>query len=239
MILRDGVFTSTLFEDRPVVHGFTTRILGNLGYGKNPDDPDVTENRRSLFARPELEGRTHIQTKQVHSDFVINGNEFTPGREADAVISANPSHLLSILTADCVPILLYHPDGIVAAVHAGWRGLYSDIISKTLAQMPPHPIAVVGPAIGPCCYEVGEDLAARFASKMRNHLVTYSGGKPYLNLPGIAVEQLQNGGVEEIEAAQLCTSCHHDLFFSYRRDGSSGRQMSFIGLMEAANASSL
>ncbi len=98
--------------------------------------------------------------------------------------------------------------------------------------MPPHPFAVVGPAIGPCCYEIGKDLAAQFAPKIRNHLVTYFGGKPHLNLSGIAVEQLQNGGVEEIETGHLCTSCHPDLFFSYRRDGSSGRQMSFIGVKE-------
>lgn len=230
MILRDGIFTSTLFEDWPVVHGFTTRILENLGYGKNPGDPEVAANRKALFARPEFEGRTHVQPRQVHSDLVIHGNEFVPGCEADAVISPDSSHLLSVLTADCVPILLYHPDGIVAVVHAGWRGLYFEIISKTLAQMPPHPLAVVGPAIGPCCYEVGEDLAAQFAPKIRNHLVTYPGGKPHLNLPGIAVEQLQSSGVEQIEAAHLCTACHPDLFFSYRRDGSSGRQMSFIGL---------
>ena len=233
MILRDGVFISTLFEDQPVVHGFTTRISGNLGYGKNPGDPDVATNRKALFARLEFDGRTHLQPKQVHSDHVIGSMEFIPGCEADAIISSNPSDLLSVLTADCIPILLYHPDGIVAAVHAGWRGLYSEIISKTLAQMPPHPVAVIGPAIGPCCYEVGEDLAAQFAPKMRNHLVTYSNGKPHLNLAGIAVEQLQNGGVEEIETAHLCTSCHPDLFFSYRRDGSSGRQMSFIGLKDS------
>ena len=98
-------------------------------------------------------------------------------------------------------------------------------------MLPPSPIVVIGPAIGPCCYEIGEDLAAQFEERFgSNVLIRAENKKPHLDLQRAAYFQLQDAGVEEIEIANLCTSCHPDQFFSYRRDGSSGRMMSFITL---------
>ena len=116
MLLKDGILRSELL---PVLHGFTTREWGNLGYGKNPGDPDVTANRVRLFDALNVHDRIHIQPKQIHSATVIDATRFVSGQEADASFTNTSQHLLSILTADCIPILFYHPDGMVAATHAG------------------------------------------------------------------------------------------------------------------------
>jgi hypothetical protein len=232
MILRNGIFFSTVLEDAPVIDGFTTRQWGNLGFGKKPGDPEVITNRAKLFDHMQLNGRALVQPKQVHSDRCLPAAEFVPGIEADAVYGASSRHLFSVLTADCVPVLLYHPDGMVAVVHAGWRGLYGEILPNTLARLPAYPVAVIGPAIGSCCYEVSPQMAADFAAKFGNEVIEAGRENgPHLNLVRTAILQLQKAGVEEIEAAHLCTACHPDLFFSYRRDGSSGRMMAFIGLL--------
>jgi len=230
MLLSDGILRADALSAQPVIHGFTTRTLGNLGFGKNPGDPEVKGNRERLFQHPEFAGRMHIQPKQVHSDRAVGALDFYSGYEADAAYSRDPEHVLSVLTADCLPILLYFPPGFVAAIHAGWRGLYHDIIPKTLALLPQGGIAAIGPAIGSCCYEVGETLAADFQNKFGKEVVDRSREKPHLDLIRVALQQLDACGVDEVEAAQICTRCHPDLFFSYRRDGSVGRQMSYIGL---------
>lgn len=230
MNLRNGILTAEIFADLPLEHGFTTRAAGNLGYGKNPGDPIVTDNRSKLFEAAGLLSRRLIQPKQIHSSNVVPASEFVPGLEADASISKSDLDLLSVLTADCVPILIYHPEHIAAAIHAGWRGLSNGIIKETLKLLPDGGFAAIGPAIGPCCYEVGEDLAADFASRFGESAVDRNYPKPHLDLVRVAIHQLMDAGLNDLEASHLCTACHPDLFFSYRRDGSSGRQMSFIGL---------
>jgi polyphenol oxidase len=219
------VFRSELI---PVLHGFTTREWGNLGYGQNPGDPEVTANRLWLFDMLKVRDRKHIQPKQIHSATVINANTFTPGQEGDASYTNSSEHLLSVLTADCIPIIFYHPDGVVAVTHAGWRGILNGIIPATLNVLPKKPVAVLGPAIGTCCYEVSEELAKDFADRFGESVVDRNFPKPHLDLVTSAMKQLQEGEVSELEASDLCTYCHPDLFFSYRRDGSSGRQMSYI-----------
>lgn len=187
-------------------------------------------NRLNLFESEGLDTRALIQPKQVHSNVCISATEFVPGIQADGTYSKSSNDLLSILTADCLPILVHHPDGIVAAIHAGWRGLYEEILPKTLALLPRNTSVAIGPSIGPCCYEVGQDLAERFAEKFGSGVVVAGKDKPHLDLRLAAILQLQESGVEEMDVCEICTSCHPDLFFSYRRDGSSGRMMSYIGL---------
>ncbi len=232
MQLRNGILSSTLFEKYGLPHGFTTRVWGNLGFGKNPGDPEVIANRKKLFESEHLSDRRLIQPKQIHSSRSVSALDFVPGMEADAVYCDSSDYLLSVLTADCLPLLVYHPEGIIAAIHAGWRGLFDEIIPATLAHLPEQVRVVVGPAIGPCCYEVGEDLAKDFSNKFGSEVVqTAVTGKPHLDLQRIAMLQLDQSKAEEMDVAQICTFCHPELFFSYRRDGSSGRMMSFIGLV--------
>lgn len=238
MILQNGILQSDLLKDLPVVHGFTTRQWGNLGFGKKQGDPEVVRNRTTLFESLGLSSRTLVQPRQVHSSHVVSHLEYRPGCEADATYGNSPDTLHSVLTADCVPMLLYHPSGIVAAVHAGWRGLIGGIIPNTLRLLPPNLTALIGPAIGPCCYEVGEDLADNFERAFGSEVIDRSFPKPHLDLIHVALLQLQEERIEEIDAAHLCTACHPDLFFSYRRDGSSGRQMSFISLTADNTAAS-
>lgn len=238
MILQNGILQSDLLEDLSVLHGFTTRQWGNLGFGKKPGDPEVVANRVRLFESLGLSSRTLVQPRQVHSSHVVSDLEYQPGCEADATYGSSPLTLHSVLTADCVPMLLYHPSGIVAAVHAGWRGLIGGIIPNTLKLLPPDLIALIGPAIGPCCYEVGEDLAGKFEQAFGSDVIDRSFPKPHLDLVHAALMQLQQQRIEDVDAAHLCTACHPDLFFSYRRDGSSGRQMSFIGVLAAPSGPS-
>lgn len=226
---KDGLFVSNLLIDQPVVHGFTTSALGNLGFGKNPGDPEVIANRERLFDALALKGRTHVQPRQVHSNRAVSSLQFSPGCEADASFTSDRSDVLSVLTADCVPVLLYFPR-TVAAIHAGWRGLFHEIIPNTLSQLPEGGIAAIGPAIGVCCYEVSVEMADDFEKKFGTGIVDRTREKPHLDLAGVAMRQLELCDVEKIESANICTYCHPELFFSYRRDGSSGRMMSFIGL---------
>lgn len=231
MILRGNFLQSELFAHLPLVHGFTLRGAGNLGFGKNSGDPEVIANRDELFRKVGVSNRLHIQPKQVHSPDSIHASEFRPGMAADGIYTNTNRHLISILTADCLPLLVYHPDGFVAAIHAGWRGLYDDVIPNTLAKLPRNPVVAVGPAIGVCCYEVGEDLAAQFESKFGRDVIDFTKPKPHLDLALVASKQLEQAGVKKFEVAHLCTYCHSDLFFSYRREGSAGRMMSFIALI--------
>jgi YfiH family protein len=191
------VFRSELI---PLLHGFTTREWGNLGYGKNPGDPDVTANRLWLFDTLKVRDRKHIQPKQMHSATVIDANSFTPGQEGDASYTNSSEHLLSVLTADCIPILFYHVDGVVAVTHAGWRGLLNDIIPATLNVIPKNPVAVLGPAIGTCCYEVSEELAKDFSNRFGEKVVDRNYENPHLDLVRSAIKQLQDGGVSEFES---------------------------------------
>jgi YfiH family protein len=230
MNLHDGVLISEVLNDLPVTHGFTTRLRGDLGPSRPQIDAAVIARRAALFEDFGLAGRRHIQPKQVHSNHLVAAGEFFPGCEADAGLSHSSGDVVSVLTADCVPLLLYHPDGVVCAIHGGWRGLYAGVVSRSLLQLPPHPTAVIGPAIGVCCYEVSRELAADFENRFGAATVDRSREKPHLNLVAVALRQLQDGGVEELEASHLCTSCHPELFYSYRREGSCGRMMAFIGL---------
>ncbi len=232
MKLHDGILTSNVFDGEPVLHGFTTRARGNLGFGKNPGDPEVIANRIKLFDALALSKRVHVQPRQIHSNLCIDAGAFVSGSEADASVSRSTEHLLSILTADCLPVLAYHPEGFVVAIHAGWRGILHDIIPQTLALLPSGIKAVVGPSIGVCCYEIDHDFASEFANKFGDAVLIENKktGKPHLDLQKAALQQLQAAGAKKCEISNLCTYCRPDLFFSYRRDGSSGRMMSYIAL---------
>jgi len=188
-----------------------------------------------------------VGIRQVHGDTVHVVTEtkergwarLSDTVEADALITDLPQMVLTILTADCVPILLYDPvTCAIGAVHAGWKGTRSEILPKTIAKMqekygsePRDILVAIGPAIGQCCYEVGSEVAEHFvgyAGAVTGDKVT---GKYQLDLKRINQLQAIESGVEtkSIEVTPLCTSCAKDRFFSYRAEqGCSGRFVSAI-----------
>jgi YfiH family protein len=138
--------------------------------------------------------------------------------EADGHVVSEPGLAPLVFVADCLPVALAGPRG-VAMVHAGWRGLAGGIVAKG-AEAVEATAAAIGPGIGPCCYEVGDEVLSAFADLGEG----VAKGR-MLDLPEVARRLLAQAGVEEVESAGLCTSCEEELFFSHRRDrGRTGRQ---------------
>jgi polyphenol oxidase len=195
---------------------------------KTGDEPDrVRENRARLAAALELDPADVVMGRQVHgSELRWHDGRQQPRVFADAVRSpdevdahatAAPGLAPLVMVADCLPIALVGPGG-VAMVHGGWRGLAGGIVAAAAERVRAE-AAAVGPGIGPCCYEVGEEVLAEF-----DHLDDIADGR-MLDLPAVARQLLERAGVEAVEATDLCTSCNPELLFSHRRDGeTTGRQ---------------
>jgi YfiH family protein len=226
-------------------HGFTTRDGGvsdppfdrlNLGGAVGDDPARVAENWRRL---EQATGLRFARVRQVHGARVVRADApCEPADEADAVLSTAQGVAACVSVADCVPVLLADPEsGAVAAVHAGWRGTLARAAAegvRALAREAGAPaarlLAAVGPSIGPCCYEVSADLAARFRAELGDAVV-HPGPAPTVDLWKANAAVLAAAGVrpERIEVLGRCTSCERERFFSHRRDaGRTGRQMAFI-----------
>jgi YfiH family protein len=190
------------------------------------------------------EGRL-LTLRQVHGAEVLIFEENTKAALThplpyDAVITDKKRVALGIWTADCLPILMVdRSKRIIAAVHAGWRGIWRGVIERTVKAMmktfesaPTDIVAGIGPGIGPCCYEVGTDVVSLFRNFYgdSDHLIQEREGRTYLDLSRAAQLELSKAGIPpaNIEAIPLCTACREDLFFSFRRDKKPGRQLSFI-----------
>ncbi len=168
--------------------------------------------------------------RQVHSDRALVARPGECG-EGDALVTTQADLALAIATADCVPVVL--SSGLrVAAVHAGWRGVAASIVPKTLSELESDTgiAAWIGPAIGPCCYEVGTDVADQVvASSDESVCRAGAGERPHLDLQRAVTVQLRRHGVTEVRCVRECTRCHDDALASYRRDGSaSGRNLTFV-----------
>jgi YfiH family protein len=200
-------------------------------------NPLMAMNRARFLAVVGAAGWPVMKLNQVHSGIVRDVDDTSPANEpleGDAIVTRLKGLMLGIHTADCVPILIAEREARhVAAVHAGWRGTAAGITEATVRRLvdkfkvaPANLVAAVGPHIGVCCYEVGEEVARLFPG------LTTS-GKPHLNLAEANRLQLLNAGIPagQIEVSSLCTRCREDLFFSYRRDGSrAGRMLAIIGI---------
>jgi YfiH family protein len=176
--------------------------------------------------------------RQVHGTVVLQAPwDGTP--EADAAVAVTPGVLLGIATADCLPVLLVDPvRRAVAAAHAGWRGTVGQIARRAVEALvdqgsrPADVLAALGPGIGPCCYEVGEELRAAFGPGGAAFFRSGPHGRPHLDVRAANVRQLEEVGVrpERIHHVDHCTSCRSDRYYSYRRDGAgTGRMISFVG----------
>ena len=182
-----------------------------------------------------------VRMHQVHCADVFEAHNANRGSwpEADIAVTDDPSVAVSVRTADCVPILLAdRRRGAVAAIHAGWKGTAAGaaiVAVQSLASRygtkPEDVIAAVGPSIGPCCYEVGSELAGHFSSHPEAGTWFSADEKPHLDLWRATRDQLARAGVpgSQIHVCELCTFDHPALFHSYRRDGkSAGRLVAAI-----------
>jgi polyphenol oxidase len=188
---------------------------------------------------PDVDGLA--TAKQVHSDQVLKvtqPGQFGPG---DAIISQRPGLTVAIRTADCLPIVIVDPrTRAVAALHAGWRGVVAEIAPKAVEAMQaefgsrPEDLEIaIGPGIGPCCFEVGPEVAAQFRAFHPERSDLH--GRAKLDLTETVIRQLRRNGVpvSQISTLGLCSCCDPGLFESYRRDGEkAGRMVAAVGVVE-------
>lgn len=190
-----------------------------------------------------------LTVKQVHgTDALVVDRALTPtdrfAEGWDALVTDQPGVMVAVRTADCVPVLMHDPiHRVVAAVHAGWRGAVAGIVPKTMALLEsrfgsrPEQVRIsIGPSAGVCCYEVDEPVL----DGLRKGLMGWEkvvqnrkGESAYLNLKALIQEQVRTHGAmpQRVTTVNLCTICHDDLFFSYRREGKvNGTMVSAIGL---------
>ena len=189
----------------------------NLGRMTGDDVERVDENRRLLCATIDADAERLALNRQVHSTVVHRAESGARGAPGDGLWTDEPGQPILAMTADCLPIALTRTDGqpAVAVLHAGWRGLLDGIVRVGVETLGSPLQAAIGPAIGPCCYEVGEEVSAPFAAAFGADVV--SGRK--LDLWSAAERALNAAGVKAVLRTDLCTVCHPELFFSHRRTG--------------------
>lgn len=218
---------------------FSTRVGGvsdgpyeslNLGILTDDDQDRVTENRRRLAEAVGLDPAAIAMGWQVHGtdlrEWEAAGPAYaSPGEElprVDGHVTRRSGLALLVLVADCYPVALAG-DGVVAMLHCGWRGLAGGIVPRALASFDEPPAAAVGPGIGPCCYEVGDEVRAEF-----EHVNGAAHGRK-LDLRAVVEHELRENGVARVDHLDRCTSCRPDLYFSHRRDdGVTGRQSGLV-----------
>lgn len=242
-----------------VIAGFCTRRGGastgrfaELNFSwKWPDPGCGADENHSLLASQEGYDRDELYlVRQVHGRSGVCCDEMSPGEtlatEGDYLVASRPGTVCGVITADCVPVLVWEPERrCVAAVHSGWRGTLAGVVEAAIDELCSRycaerrfMLAAVGPAIGACCFEVGEDVAVRFESAFSGveELVHRRPGvKPHVDLLAAVSHQLDRAGVEpgRVDTVRSCTYCNPSRFYSYRRDGSPlGQHMSFVGIPE-------
>lgn len=214
---------------------FSTRLGGvseppfdslNLGLLTADDGEAVGENRRRLAAALGFEPDQVTFARQVHGTRLVEHPRGGGVVEADGHVVREAGTAALVFTADCLPVAVAGPNGM-AMLHAGWRGLAGGILAAG-AEAVEATSAAIGPGIGPCCYEVGEEVLESFSGLGEG----VAEGR-MLDLPEVARRLLAAAGVERVESAGLCTYCEAELFYSHRRDdGRTGRQGG-VGWVEA------
>lgn len=220
--------------------GFSAAPYASLNFGSHVgDDPLVVESNRSLLNS--LVPSEPIWLEQVHGTRVIQAEAAGCLPRADACVAHKDNAVCAVMTADCLPVLLCDQVGsVVAVAHAGWRGLAAGVLDETIRAMgvpAANLLAWLGPAIGPSAFEVGEDVRQAFMerdSAAEKAFVPVSskddvpGGKFLANLYLLASQRLTMLGVNRIYGGTDCTYTNAERFFSYRRDGRTGRMATLI-----------
>jgi YfiH family protein len=205
----------------------------NVGFSTGDDANAVEENRRRLRMVLPADPRW---LKQVHGTQVVDAGTLSDRVEADAAFARDPRTVCAVLIADCLPVLFTDRVGsIVAVAHAGWRGLAGGVIALTLEALRKHSahdvIAYIGPGIGRDAFEVGEDVYRAFTTSdagAAEAFVPHRPGKWLADLPALARRALAACGVSAVYGGSFCTFSDPARFFSYRRDGETGRMAALI-----------
>jgi polyphenol oxidase len=258
-----NLYKFEILEQYHEVRHFVTSRLGgfsegnykglNLGFGTDDDPEIIIKNRHALTEDLGIPLEWFVFMRQTHSYHIevvdVSQRGFGAfSREnaianTDAIITSNKNICLVVQVADCVPLLLLDSSkGVIAAIHAGWRGTFQEITRLTIEKMvsefnsnPTDIIACIGPSVGPCCYETGNEIRQQFIQKNEKYseIFFHKNNKLILDLWKANKMQLLAAGIKEenIEASNLCTNCNHDLFYSSRFDsGNTGRFVAGIML---------
>ena len=206
----------------------------NLALHVGDEVASVLGNRALLRTELALPGEP-VWLEQVHSTVVVEADSCNGTPIADAAYSHQVGTVCVVMTADCLPVLLTNRQGsTVAAAHAGWRGLVAGILESTLSEaglVPAETLAWLGPAIGPAVYEVGEEVKAAFLQQAMHDdsaFTPHGPGKVLLDMYTLARQRLNAVGVTAIYGGGFCTYRQQEQFYSYRRDGVTGRMASLI-----------
>ncbi|EGU61960.1 multicopper polyphenol oxidase [Vibrio nigripulchritudo ATCC 27043] len=207
----------------------------NLGTHVGDDERLVEENRSRLISKASMP-TSPVWMNQTHSTRIVNLVETTDNiLDGDGAVTNQSGIVCSAMTADCLPVLLTDSQGTqVAAVHAGWRGLADGILEEALSHFSGNVMAWLGPAIGQSAFEVGEDVRTAFSDVLPQAADAFSAGelegKWFADMNLLATQRLNKEGVSRIFKSELCTYSDPQHFYSYRRDGITGRMASFIWL---------
>lgn len=239
-----------------VPHCFSTRLGGvsegylaslNLGINRGDKDENVLENYRILGSAVGFSPEKLVFTRQTHTDIVRKVDASNAGEglfrpvepECDALVTNTPGLALAAFTADCTPILLHDPvTGAVGAVHAGWRGTVAGIAAKAVAAMaesygskPENIVAAIGPNIGLCCFETGEDVPQALRECLGGEaepFIQAKGEKYLVDLKGANKRILERAGVKTVEMSTECTCCNPERYWSHRKVGQARGSMAAI-----------
>lgn len=237
----------------PRVRAASTTRLGGVSPGPYEalnladhvgDDPaHVARNRALLRDRLALPAEP-LWLEQVHGRDCVDAGAAAPGCAADAAVARAPGRVCAVMTADCLPVLLCNRGGeAVAAAHAGWRGLATGVIEQAVVALDADPeeiLAWLGPAIGPGAFEVGGEVRDTFVAEDPGAAADFRAhgpGKWLADLFGLARRRLARMGVTRVYGGGLCTYSDRARFYSFRRDGATGRMASLIWLADAETGS--
>ncbi|MFN4098553.1 MAG: peptidoglycan editing factor PgeF [Pararhodobacter sp.] len=233
------ILTSDLLS--PLRHGFFTRRGGassgvfsglNCGAGSSDQSEIVAVNRARVAGAMQVAPEALLGVHQVHSADVVTVTEAGTFGRADAMVTKVQGLALSVLSADCMPVLLHDPQaGVIGAVHAGWRGALAGVLEATLDAMEALGAgrgdvqAVIGPCISQRAYEVGPEFLQAFTDEDPDYEWFFANGldgRYLFDLPGFGLKRLRDAGVAEAEWIRHCTYHNPDLFYSYRRSVHAG-----------------
>ncbi len=241
MIKQDNVLRfNNLSQFDSLIHGFSTRFFGDM----RPSHHLYPQSIKKFIETLGVLEQNLVRMDQVHSNTVALVTKENRGKvidETDGLVSQDIDTFLGVVTADCIPLLFYDPKKkVTSAVHAGWRGLFSEIIKESVSQMisqgskPENIFVGLGPCIRVCCYNIPQERVDMYLTKFPEWkpFIVERENKLFFDIPAVAVYQLRSLGVpaENIEDGDYCTFDHEDVYSARREGEGFGEMMGIIGL---------